>query len=362
MLELMWSIIPTVVVLGILIFVHELGHFLVAKKSGVKVEKFSIGFGPVIAKVTKGDTEYALSLIPFGGFVKMAGETYEDREGEDIQPSDFLAQSTFKRFLIILAGPVMNYVSAIILFFMIFFVFGNPHVEPVVGSFSEEFHVAEQAGLEIGDYIVSINDIEISDFSDVPPAIVFSNEDNLHVIVVRNGEEHIVDIALQRTAQGNVIRKIGIKPNDTILYVRYGFFDSIGKSFQTTGAITKLTGMSLYWLVRGKLSLNAVSGPIGIMQLAKRSAKRGLVPILQLMALLSVSLAFFNVLPIPALDGGHLFFILIEAIRRKPVSFHMQERFAQVGFLLLMLLMVVITWSDISKIGVISRIKDFFVG
>lgn len=362
MLNMILGLIPTLCVIGVLIFIHELGHFVCAKLSGVMVEKFSIGFGPEIAKWKKNGTVYALSLIPFGGFVKMSGESIEEKSEATLAKTDFLAQSVFKRFMIVFSGPLMNYVLAIVFLFFVFII-GKPSIAPVVGELVEEYP-AKAAGMQIGDEIVAINGQDVSTWDDMRTIINESTNEVVTVDVLR--DEKIVYLSIrpntveEKTPFGDThtSKKIGIVPSDETVFVKYGIKGAAVEALKTTYRITTLTYYSLYKIVIGQLNPKSISGPLGIMVITAKTAEKGMLYLMQLTAFLSISLAIFNLLPIPALDGGHLFFILWEAIMRKPVSFKLQERFAQVGFTALMVLMVLIFWNDAVNFDLVDKIKN----
>ena len=362
MLDVLFNVLPTVIVLGVLIFIHELGHFVCAKIAGVTVEKFSIGFGPVILKKEYGGTVYAISLIPLGGFVQMAGETLEDKKEDALEPTDFLAQSVKKRFAIVFAGPLMNYVLAFF-FLVIVFLCGKPVVAPIIGGLVEDYP-AQHAGLCAGDVIVEINGDKILSWDDIQTKINNATSRSVNVFVSRKDETLSFSLEPQVSVGQNIFgdsveaKKIGVYPGEDVVYVKYGLFDSFKQAAIMTYSITMLTYESIFRLVSGRLSMKALGGPLGIVAVTSKTAKRGIVSLMQLTALISISLAIFNLLPIPVLDGGHMLFILCEVLLKKPVSFKMQERLSQVGFILLMALMVFVSWNDMVKLNVIEKIRD----
>lgn len=361
---IIFSILPTVFVLGLLIFVHELGHFLTAKFSGVTVEKFSIGFGPEIFSFTKNNTVYSISLLPIGGFVKMAGETFEEREGEHLHAGDFLAQNIGKRFAILFAGSFMNYVTAFFLLVAVCLI-GAPTIGTMFGAIrpdSPAFH----AGFVSEDKVLSINGVPVQTWISMTDMIQDSSGKELMFQVQRDGQEMNLAVVPEKVESkdlfGDVhaLYQIGVASGNEILYTEYGFFEAWKEGFRMLMDLTALTYKSIFRLVTGRLSMKVMSGPLGIVDMASKAARSGLAPLLQLTAYIAVFLAVFNLLPFPALDGGHLFFLLIEAIFRKPVSFHLQERLSQVGLILLMCLMVFVVYNDIDRFGWIGKIKNLF--
>ena len=361
MLDFVMKLIPTLVVFGILVFIHELGHFIFAKLSGVDVEKFSLGFGPELIKFKKGGTVYAISIIPLGGFVKMAGETIEDRDEKNLNENDFISQNVWKRFSIIFAGPFMNYLLAFVMLVLVCLI-GRPMPASVVGEVLEA-SPAYTAGIAAGDKVIAINGEKVSTWEEMHAAIIAS-EDDVVFNIERDGAVSAVKVVPEEVEDKDVfgeivkVRRVGVAPSDERVYIKY----PLGESFKQAGLITYnltvLTYNALARLVTGRLSAKAVSGPLGIMIIAGKTAEKGVVALMQLTAFLSISLAIFNLLPFPALDGGHLFFIAIEAVFRKPVSFKVQERFSQVGFVLLMSLMVFVVWNDAVNFNVVAKVKD----
>ncbi|MBI4395075.1 MAG: RIP metalloprotease RseP [Candidatus Omnitrophica bacterium] len=362
MIEFLIHAIPTVLILGALIFVHELGHFLACRFAGVGVEKFSIGFGPELLAWRGKETRYAVSLIPLGGFVKPKGETYEEiKERGSLDPRDFLAASRWNRFLILVAGVAMNFVFAYVLFVSVMMV-GRPVLSPKIGGFVEGYP-AETSGLQIGDQVSHLNGIPVMNWQDLTFQILRSDGGPLNFLVTRNGESHIVRVIPEMKEGHDIFGKltrvprIGIKPSDEFTIERFDLRDSLIKSAQFEWRLTLLTYEALWHLVTGRLSLKTISGPIGIISMTGNAAKMGIVALLQFTAILSVSLAVINSLPIPALDGGHLFFLLIEVVRRKQLSVTFQERLTQIGFCLLMSLMLLVVYNDLANIGAIEKIK-----
>ncbi|MBU1862596.1 MAG: RIP metalloprotease RseP [Candidatus Omnitrophica bacterium] len=362
MLGIIQNIVPTLVVLSVLIFIHELGHFLFAKLSGVAVEKFSLGFGPELIKFSYKGTVYALSLIPLGGFVKLAGEVLEDRKEGELKPTDYLSQSLIKRFAIIFSGPCMNYLLAFILLIIVF-MSGSPSIAPVIGDIIDNFP-AQEAGIIVNDRVIAVDSVEVSTWDEMRKAIGISHNEVITLQVLRGDEERSITLMPKVVSETNAFgdeihaRKIGVVPGDESVFIKYSFPDAVKEAAVSTYSITTLTYRALYRLVTGRLTPRALSGPLGIIMITNRVAKQGIVTLMQFTAFLSISLAIFNLLPIPALDGGHLFFIIFEAIFRKPVNFKLQERFAQVGFTLLMVLMLFVVWNDAINFNLIEKIKQ----
>ena len=351
--------------LGVLIFIHELGHFLACRFAGVGVEKFSIGFGPELLSWQGKETRYSISLVPFGGFVKPSGETQEEIEKRGKpDPHDFLAASIWNRFLILVAGVAMNFLFAYILFVSVMLI-GRPVLSPVIGGFVKGYP-AEASGLKIGDQVTQLNGTQVTNWQDLTLQILETKGEPLEFVVLRSGKQETIRVIPQFEAGHDIFGKlrqvprIGIKPGEIFSTERYGLKDALVKAGQFEWQLTALTYGALWHLVTGQLSLKTISGPIGIVSMAGHAAKMGIVALLQFTAILSVSLGVINLLPVPALDGGHLFFLMIETIRRKRVSLAFQERVTQIGFYFLMTLMVLVVYNDLVNIGAIDKLKALF--
>jgi regulator of sigma E protease len=364
MFELAIKIIPTLIALGILIFVHELGHFLACRISRVGVEKFSIGFGPELLTWQGKNTRYSISLIPFGGFVKPQGESYEEikKRGQAVA-GDYVSASIFSRFLILIAGVAMNFIFAYVLFVSVL-TLGRPTLSSTIGGFVEGYPAAT-SDLEVGDQVTHLNGEAVSNWQELTFQILESSDPVLTFTVNRIGQSVNVPVTAQFEDGKDIfggsrrVPRIGIKHSEEFITEKYDLSVAFVKAAQFEWKLSVLTLEALWRLATGQLSFKAVSGPIGIMSMAGDAAKMGLATFLQFMALLSISLGVINVLPIPALDGGHLFFLLFEIIFRKPVSLSIQERVTQVGFFFLMSLMVFVVYNDLVNVGALEKVKSF---
>ena len=351
--------------LSIIIVVHELGHFLMARAVGVKVERFSLGFGPQLLRVTRGGTEYALSLFPFGGYVKMAGEATEIEEGPK-KPWEYRARSVWERFSIVLAGPLINYLTGFGLFVLIFCV-GAPVLSTKIGQVLEGYPAA-QAGLQSGDRILSINGKPMDTWEDVTQSI-HSQTGLVGLTVEREGKPFTLTLQPQLKEVTNLIGQkvrvsmVGITPSDEVESRRYPFSQAVFKAAQRIWTLTSLTLQALWRMLTGGLSIKeSVTGPIGIFYLTSSVAKQGLISLLQLIAILSTSLGLFNLLPVPVLDGGHLLFLFLERVKGRPVSIRAQDLMTRVGLGLLALLLVVVTYNDLVKFKIADRLLSFLAG
>lgn len=366
MIQFLIQIIPTAIILGVLIFVHELGHFLACRFAGVGVEKFSIGFGPELLSWQGKETRYSLSLIPFGGFVKPSGETQEEikARGRKVKSGDFLAASIGNRFLILVAGVVMNFLFAYILFVSVMLI-GRPMLSATIGGFIAGYP-AEKSDLKAGDQVTHVNGAPVSNWQELTLQILRGKGVQLEFSVKRNESSKTIVVIPQFEEGKDIfgqlkqVPRIGIQPSEEFVIERYGLIDALKKAAEFEWHLTALTYEALGRLVTGQLSLKTISGPIGIVSMAGSAAKMGLIALLQFAAVLSVSLGVINSLPIPALDGGHLFFLAIEAVRRKQLSLAVQERMTQVGFYFLMALMVFVVFNDLVNIGLLTKLKSLF--
>ncbi|MBF8260604.1 MAG: putative Zinc metalloprotease [candidate division NC10 bacterium] len=341
-----------VLVLGVLIFVHELGHFLVAKRAGVSVLKFSLGFGPKIAGFTRGGTEYLLSAIPLGGYVKMLGEDPKE-EVADLERS-FSAKPIGWRSLIILAGPGSNFLLAIAIFWVVFMV-GVPTLTTKVGEVMEGFP-AREAGLLQGDRIAAIEGRPIEKWEELAKQIHQSPGRPVRLTVEREGKRFDVTVAPKATKQKNLfgeeqeIGLLGIAPAEEFLTERTNPITAFGRAVYKTYDLSVLILITFGKLLQGVVPAKTIGGPLLVAQMAGEQARLGVLNLLFFTALLSINLAILNLLPIPILDGGHLFFALIEAARGKPVSLKKREMAQQVGLVLLVALMIFAFYNDIFRL------------
>ncbi len=411
-----------IIIFGALVFFHELGHFVFAKRAGILCREFAIGFGPKIFSQKKGETTYTIRLLPLGGFVRMAGEDPEmvdikaghriallfdkdehvskiiinqkekypnarvvnveeaDLEQElfikgyaeddinenmvvfpikrnavivengiesQIAPIDrqFASKTLGQRTLAIVAGPLMNFVLAFVIFVLIALIQGIPSNEPKLGNLIEN-GVAHNAGLKQGDTIVSIDGESVSSWKEVVKIIQKSPGEDLQFALFRNGKELNMDITPKatKTEEGKTIGLIGVySPTEKspLKAVKYGAVETYVWTKEIIGAVGKL--------VTGQFSIDALSGPVGIYKSTDTVAQSGIYYLMKWAGILSINLGIMNLLPFPALDGGRLMFFAIEAVRGKPIDRHKEGIVHFVGFALLMLLMIVVTWNDIQR-------------
>ena len=342
-------------VLGVLIIVHEFGHFLAARRLGVKVEKFAIGFGPVIFKRRIKDFDFLICCIPLGGYVKLAGDNLNECKGA---AGEYFSQSPGRRALIVGAGPFCNYVLAWFLFTLVFTI-GFPVTEdaPVIGSLKEGYP-AQAAGLLAGDRIVTINGQPIEDWQQLTAVIHAFEGEYLDIRIEREGRP--MDFSIHPTRQTYAalgkerqISLIGIAP--VMSFIKHPFYKAAWRSCIHLFELTGLTLKVLLRIITGSIPVrDSLVGPLGMYVISSDISKLGLVPLLSFMGLLSMSLSIFNFLPLPVLDGGHLFFLLVEKIRKKPLSARIEGIINQVGLAFLVTLAIFVFYNDLVRFG--SRI------
>ena len=445
----MTTLLAFLFVLGVLVFIHELGHFLLARWNGVRVLTFSLGFGPKILKVQRGDTEYCISVIPLGGYVKMAGENPEDQPtGRD---DEFLAKSKWQRFQILIAGPAMNIILAVVLLAVVLMQGADVLVyleQPAVVGVVQPGSPAEKAGLQPGDLITQFGTAETPTWEHLEMAVAGRPEREVDVVVARNGREQRLRVRPDLTklttrnnatfevgtigvmpdvypyvtafVAGKPAESSGLKVGDVILAIdgermvymmqaletiskkpgdkaivftvrrdgveqnipvtpyregdrslvgmymgdaRRAFkptpMEAIVMSVQRNIEMSGLILNTLKDLFTGEASPKQLMGPVGIAQLSGESAQAGWIALLALMASISLNLGLLNLMPIPVLDGGHIFIMAIETISRRDFSLAVKEKMLFVGFVLLMTLMVTVIYNDLTRIAWIENLMPW---
>lgn len=347
-----------VVLLGVIIFVHELGHFTLAKLMNVKVEKFSLGFGRKLAGWKRGETEYVISALPLGGYVKMLGQSdigeAEEPMSEEDRARSFNSQSVARRAMIVLAGPLFNIVFASVVFFFIF-VGGVPSLLPEVGEVLEE-SPAMRAGLIEGDVIKSIDGAGIEGWSDMTSLIWESAGRPLAIEVQRGDELMSLTITPERKTvkdifgQDKEIGLIGIKPSGAVFTRKMGLAGALSGSVTRTVEIAGITLISVVKLIQRVIPAETIGGPILIVQMAGQQASEGALSFFNFMAVISITLGVINLFPIPVLDGGHLVFLLVEAVRGKPVSEKTMALAQRIGLVVLVMIMALAVYNDIVRL------------
>ncbi len=348
----MWfvNLLLLIFILGLIILVHEFGHFLWAKKFGVHIYEFSIGMGPIIhTHKGKDKINYNIRAFPIGGFVSMAGEVYED--DTKMKKEKFMCNKPgYQRLIILVAGVVNNFILALVLLFFIALIWGSTTTKPIVGTVLEDSPVAK-AGIEAGDEILEINNIHSSSWDTLQIALYRKTDKDNYTFVVKkaNGEEKTYHITPKKikNEDGSETKQFGFGMDTT---KQRGFIPSIKYAFMKFGSIVSSMGLTITSLFTGKISLDALSGPVGIYQVIGDSVSMGISQIIYIIAFLSINVGFINILPFPAFDGGRVLFLIIEKIKGSPINQKLENGLNTVGFILLMLLMIYVTIQDIIRL------------
>jgi regulator of sigma E protease len=342
-------IIIAVLLFGLMIFIHEFGHFFTAKLCGIRVNEFSIGMGPTLFHFQRGETKYALRLLPIGGFCAMEGEN-----GDSDDERSFYKKSVWKRMLVVVMGAVMNIVLGLVLM-MILLSQESAFNSTTVAAFAKN-SAFQAAGLKEGDTFVSVDHYRIYGDRDLSFALATANPSSVDIVVQRDGKEVTLnDVKLNtQTIDGKTIVSLDfyVEP------IEKNFGTLLTKTVQDTVSVVRLVWYSLISLITGKFGFNDMAGPVGaadavgqvITSGLKESFLAGLNNVIYVMMLFTVNLGIFNLIPFPALDGGKLFLFIVEAIRRKPIQEKYVAVVETVGFALLMCLMLIVTYSDILRL------------
>jgi regulator of sigma E protease len=352
-----------IIFLGVLIFIHELGHFLCAKLVGVKVERFSIGLGPSLWSRKFGETEYILAAIPFGGYVKMLGEntSLEDVGQEEVEPPSeedlkraFDRQPVWKRTSIIVMGPLFNIVLAFVIFSVLFALSGEYRYSLTRITDVQEGSPAERAGIRSGDRVMSVDGDGVDTWTEMAIALQLAGKRPIALSIDRGGElmeitvEPEVMIVNTPFADNQEKLVIGVSTSE-ILTEEIGLIKALSLGLEETVTQGTLVFKVMGSLVKQLIPAKSIGGPIAIFQMAGKTARQGPVEYLAMMAIISVNLGMLNLLPIPVLDGGHLVFMGIEAVRRRPLSEKVIMNAQRVGVALLLTLMLFVTYNDIIR-------------
>jgi regulator of sigma E protease len=360
--QVFWWTVPFLVVLGVVVLVHELGHFLAARALGIKVETFSIGFGPEIAGFhDRSGTRWRLAWIPLGGYVKFKGDdsiasmpsaealetlTPEQRKG------NFHTSALWRRVLIVLAGPFANFLLGVVIFAGLTLAMGIVHQEARI-TCVEPGTPAAKAGLEAGDKIVSIAGKPVKSFEDFSMSVKLNARSAIDIGVDRGGKQ-LNFVATPELTEGECVGRLGVvggNKRDDAQVVSAGMFEALGIGFERTWRIMQGPFQFFDQLIRGNACASSLGGPVKIAEVAKSFASEGFINLIPLIAFISVSVGLFNLFPIPVLDGGHLLFYGAEAILGRPLNQRAQEIGFQFGFILLLMLMVFVTWNNIADLS-----------
>ncbi len=359
------EIVPFILILSLLVFVHEMGHYLVGRWSGIGVSVFSIGFGPeLIGRTDELGTRWKICAIPLGGYVKFYGDQ-DAASGmqaplEGLSPEEkartFSGASLGRRAATVAAGPISNFLLAILIFASLFSIYGRPVADPVVAEFTEG-SAAEKAGIQRGDLLLSIDGHPVSTFEDVRRYVSVRPDVSIIVTVKRGTETVNVPVTPQRKeiadpfGNKSEVGLIGIITNDKVGKFRmehYSVPQAVVEGAKECWNIVTSTYDYLSGVVTGRMKADQLGGPIRVAQASGQMASIGITALLQLAAVLSVSIGLLNLMPIPVLDGGHLLFYAVEAIRGRPMTARTQEIAFRIGFAIVLSLMVFTTWNDIA--------------
>jgi regulator of sigma E protease len=361
-LNLLWMGFWFLVVLTVLVFVHELGHYLIARRNGVRIEIFSIGFGPeLFGWHDRAGTRWKFSAFPLGGYVKMFGDAdpssglplinLNDLDAND-RDASFHGKTVGQRAAIVAGGPLSNFIFAIVVLSLLFMTYGQPFT-PAEISQVQPGSAAEQGGMKVGDVITAIDGRPIERFEDVQQIVQMNPGVAMTVTVQRDRELLTFGVTPQRVEQTgrfgdrHEVGRLGIGHSGGVKYVRRNPAAAVGRAFGETWHLCSATVQAVGQIIIGTRNSDELGGPIRIMQMSGEVAQNGLVPLLWFMAVLSINLGLINLFPVPVLDGGHLLFYAAEAIRGKPLGQRAQEYGFRIGLALVLTLMVFATWNDI---------------
>jgi len=354
----LYYIIPFLVVLGVLIFFHELGHFLSAKYFGVKVLKFSLGFGPKLVGKKIGETEYLISALPLGGYVKMLGED-ADEEEETLPPEDaersFSHIHVLKRIAIVAAGPIFNLLLALLIFCTFYAVAGIHIMTPEIGGVREDSPAA-RAGFQKGDIIVSVGPRETGDWNEIKAFIQKNNGAPVDITVKRGSEYLTLTVAPEISVTKNIFGEetrtplIGIVSAGKFKKITPGPLEAVKEGFKKTWEIIELTCLTVVKLIQRVIPIETVGGPILIGQMTGQLAQENWAYLIPFTAVISINLGILNLFPVPVLDGGFIILLLIELIIGRPLHIKKREILQKMGIFLLVLFMVFVVYNDIKRL------------
>ncbi|MCM1053648.1 MAG: RIP metalloprotease RseP [Ruminococcus sp.] len=350
----MWiiTLLLLIFILGIIILVHEFGHFITAKKFGVHIYEFSIGMGPIF-KTHKGKDgiNYNIRALPIGGFVSMAGEVYEDDESKKLKKNDFMCNKKwYQRVIILAAGVFNNFVLAILILFLMALIWGATTLKPVIGEVINDYPVKE-AGIKEGDTILAINGHKVSTWDQTQIYLVMKSKDDVYNFKIKHQDGEVEDYKISPKITKNEAgeeeeRAFGFKIKQE---EETGLLASIKYAFTRFYSLISTMWLTVVNLFTGKISVSSLSGPVGIYQVVGQSMSAGLAQVVYLIAFLSINVGLINILPIPAFDGGRILFLIIEKIKGSPVNANFENWCHTIFFVLIILLMIYITVFDIIR-------------
>ena len=348
----LWSFL---LVLSGIILVHEFGHFIMARRFGIRVLKFSLGFGPRVCGVVHGATDYCISAIPLGGFVKMLGEQPDETVSPEERPWSFSCKPVWKRSFVVAAGPAFNFIFAWLIFFVIFLVYGKPIILTGIGEV-QAGSPAEKAGVMPGDRIVAIDGRKVHRWEEVSEEIRANDGSSITLTLERGRTTVSVDVVPRIYKIKNIfgeevkVPMIGVSASGEFEIEKLDPLTAFGQAFSRTWEFIVLTGQVIVKLFQRVIPLSTLGGPIMIAQMAGQQAEQGILNLFYFMALLSVNIGFLNLLPIPALDGGHLAFLAVEGVTGRSLTMRQKVVAQQIGIFILLVMMLVIFYNDIARL------------
>ncbi|HUI35171.1 MAG TPA: RIP metalloprotease RseP [Stellaceae bacterium] len=356
--QFLWMVFGFLVVLTVLVFVHELGHYLIARRNGVRVEVFSIGFGPeLFGWNDRSGTRWKVSALPLGGYVKMFG----DSDGSSVLPTadveemteaeravSFFYKPLGQRAAIVSGGPLANFIFAIVVMAVLFATYGQPYMPPEIGRILPN-SAAEKAGMQVGDVVTSIDGNPIARFDDIKRLVEVDSGNPMTIVVLRKGEPVSLNVTPKviEDSDGRQIGQLGVQGSGGVKYTRLSPANAVLHAFSETWNLSTSTLGAMWQMITHKRNADELGGPLRIAQLSGQVAQIGVGALLSFMAMLSINLGLINLFPVPVLDGGHLLFYAAEAIRGKPLGQKAQEYGFRIGMALVLTLMVFATWNDL---------------
>ncbi len=345
------TLILFIIILGLIVLVHEGGHFIFAKLTGVHVYEFSIGMGPVLLKhIAKDKTQYSIRAIPIGGFVSLAGEEISEEEREKTKGHNLQDKTVLQRFLVMFMGVGNNFIFAFLILFLAGLIYGAPSTTPKISDVTEGYP-AQQVGIQKDDIVREINGHKVSFMEDISLYLTISDLSKPVDMKVQKTTGEIKDYTItpEKTTdkEGNTKYAVGVVLSPE---VHKGFIDSVKYAFNEERAIFKQMFVVLGSLFTGAVKVSQLSGPVGIYDIVGKTKEVGFVALLSLTALLSINVGVINLLPFPAFDGGRILFLIIEKIKGSPVNAKVENTIHTIGFILLILLMIYVTFNDILKL------------
>lgn len=342
------NIIYFILVLGITVLIHELGHFIFAKKAGVYIYEFSIGMGPIIFKWKRknDETDYCIRLFPIGGFVSMAGEDLE--EDSKISKEEQLCNKKWsERFLTLIAGILFNFLLALVLLFIVGLINGSPNSKPIIGYIDQNYPIYN-TNLKVDDTIVKINNKKVSSSEELVLYLTIYSGKNIDFTVIhKNGNRETVNVKPILTEKdGSEGYSYGFSLDNS---KKHGILNAIIYAFRQVKNLVVQMTLIIFYLITGKIGINNLSGPVGIFTIVGTAAEAGIISIIYLIAYLCINVGFINLLPFPAFDGGRILFLFIEKIKGSKVNPKVENIIHSVGFILLMILMIFVTGNDILR-------------